>query len=917
MSAHEPPTAEQRRLTESTPGLTNWRQWGPYLSERQWGTVREDYSPGGTAWEYLPHDHARSRAYRWGEDGIAGLSDDTQRLCLSLALWNGHDPILKERLFGLTNSEGNHGEDVKELYYYLDATPTHSYLKMLYKYPQRTFPYSLLVEVNRSRGMNQPEYELLDTGIFDDDRYFDVFVEYAKVGADDILMLVTAHNRGPDEATLHLLPQLWFRNTWCWKPGAEKPELKAKNDHTVTAQSSRLGDYEFYGEGQPELLFTDNETNNRRLHGWNDAKGYFKDAFHEYIVGGIAAAVNPKKTGTKVGAYYKLSLPGKGHSSIRLRLTRGHVPAPFADFDKVFQQRRAEADEYYDSLQRGLTDPDARNVQRQALAGMIWSKQFFYYNVPEWINGDPTQPPPPPERKSGRNYEWLHLHNSDIVSMPDKWEYPWYAAWDLAFHTLPLALVDAEFAKDQLILLTREWYMHPNGQLPAYEWALGDVNPPVHAWATWRVFQMDRKERGDKGDLAFLERVFHKLMLNFTWWVNRKDTQGRNIFQGGFLGLDNIGVFDRSAPLPTGGFINQADGTAWMAMYSLNLMQIALELAKHNRVYEDIATKFFEHFLHIVQAMNNIGDKGIGLWNEEDEFYYDVLNLPDGRMVPLRVRSMVGLIPLFAVETLEHGLLEQLPDFNRRLQWFLNHRPDLAKLVSRWDDRRGRQRHLLSLLRGHRMKALLRRVLDETEFLSDYGVRAISRCHLEKPYQFPIDGHVVEVRYQPGESQSGLFGGNSNWRGPVWMPVNYLIIESLQKFHHYYGDDFKIECPTGSRQMKTIREVADELSRRLTRLFLKGEDGQRPVLKYHPKLASDPHFKDYVLFHEYFHGDTGRGVGASHQTGWTGLVAKLLQPRAHSRGKPPEKVVDESTTNAWDTRSFVRPAGAAKKPEKV
>jgi hypothetical protein len=912
MNAHEQPTAEQQRLNQAVPGGTNWRAWGPYLSERQWGTVREDYSPGGTAWEYLPHDHARSRAYRWGEDGIAGLSDQSQRLCLALALWNGQDPILKERMFGLTNSEGNHGEDVKELYYYLDATPTHSYLKMLYKYPQRAFPYSALVEQNRRRGVDQTEFELLDTGLFDDDRYFDVFVEYAKAGVEDILMLVTAHNRGPDKAALHLLPQLWFRNTWSWKPGAEKPELKAGQDqeHTVAAENSRLGHFEFYCDGNPALLFTDNETNNRRLHNWTEAEGYFKDAFHEFVVGGNKAAVNPKRIGTKVAAHYKLSVPALGQVSIRLRLARGQVPAPFADFDKVLQQRRDEADRYYASLQQGLADPDARLVQRQALAGMIWSKQFFYYNVPEWINGDPSQPPPPRERRSGRNYEWPHLHNADIVSMPDKWEYPWYAAWDLAFHTLPLALVDAEFAKDQLVLLTREWYMHPNGQLPAYEWALGDVNPPVHAWATWRVFQMDRKQRGDRGDLAFLERVFHKLMLNFTWWVNRKDTQGRNIFQGGFLGLDNIGVFDRSAPLPTGGFINQADGTAWMAMYSLNLMQIALELARHNKVYEDIATKFFEHFLHIVQAMNNIGDKGIGLWDEEDSFYYDVLNLPDGRMVPLRVRSMVGLIPLFAVETLEHGLLEQLPEFTRRLQWFLNDRPDLAKLVSRWDDRRGRQRHLLSLLRGHRMKALLRRALDETEFLSDYGVRAISRRHREHPYQFPVNGQVVEVRYQPGESQSGLFGGNSNWRGPVWMPVNYLIIESLQKFHHYYGDDFKIECPTGSGQMKTIREVADELSRRLTRLFLKGADGQRPVLKYHPKLASDPHFKDYVLFHEYFHGDTGRGVGAAHQTGWTGLVAKLLQPRVRSRARPPEKAVEESAAGSWDTQSFVRPAGS-------
>jgi hypothetical protein len=896
MNAPRPPTAEQQRLAQANSGHANWRRWGPYLSERQWGTVREDYSPGGTAWEYLPHDHARSRAYRWGEDGLAGFSDDGQRLCLALALWNGQDPILKERLFGLSNHEGNHGEDVKELYYYLDATPTHSYLKMLYKYPQRQFPYSLLVGQNRRQGMDQPEFELLDTGIFDDDRYFDVFVEYAKAGPEDILMRVTAHNRGPDKAVLRVLPHLWFRNTWSWKPGADRPGLKAANDNTVAARHPVLGNYEFYCEGKSELLFTENETNVRRLHGGNQLNGHCKDAFHEYLIGGNKAAVNPNRTGTKMAAHYQLAVPAGGQSAIRLRLTRGNAPQPWAGFDELFQQRRHEADEFYAALQHEITSLDARQVQRQALAGMIWSKQFFYYDVPEWIKGDPGQPPPPPERRSGRNHDWTHLNNADIISMPDKWEYPWYAAWDLAFHTLPLALVDAEFAKSQLLLLTREWYMHPNGQLPAYEWALGDVNPPVHAWAAWRVFQMDRKQRGDQGDLAFLERVFHKLMLNFTWWVNRKDAQGRNIFQGGFLGLDNIGVFDRSAPLPTGGFINQADGTAWMAMYSLNLMQIALELARHNEVYEDIATKFFEHFLHIVEAMNNIGDKGIGLWDDADEFYYDVLNLPDGRMVPLRLRSMVGLIPLFAVETLEHDLLEQLPAFHRRLQWFLNYRPDLAKLVSRWNDRGGRQRHLLSLLRGHRMKALLRRMLDETEFLSDHGVRAISLCHRDHPYQFRLDGHVLEVRYQPGESQSPLFGGNSNWRGPVWMPLNFLIIESLQKFHHYYGDDFKIECPTRSGRMMTINQVADELARRLTRLFLKGQDGQRPVLKSHPKLAADPHFRDCVLFHEYFHGDTGCGLGASHQTGWTGLVAKLLQPRLRPHGNHPDKTGGEEVT---------------------
>jgi hypothetical protein len=881
-------TTESRRLAAANANAEAWRRFGPYLSERQWGTVREDYSPHGNAWEYFPHDHARSRAYRWGEDGIAGISDDQQRLCLSLALWNGKDPILKERIFGLTNSEGNHGEDAKELYYYLDATPTHSYLKMLYKYPQREFPYARLVEENgrRKGDSSQPEFELLDTGIFDDDRYFDVFVEYAKARPEDVLMRVTVHNRGPEAATIHLLPQLWFRNTWSWNPDAKRPQLSLGKSGAVSAKHAELGDFTLYCDGKPELLFCDNETNTRRLYGQADAQGFFKDAFDEYVVHGNQSAVNPNRTGTKAGALYKLMIPAGGSTSVRLRLSKTASAKPFTDFDDIFATRLREADEFYDDLQADNANADARSVQRQAFAGMIWSKQFFYYDIDEWIKGDPGQFPPPNERKHGRNAEWKHLNNADIISMPDKWEYPWYAAWDLAFHCIPLALVDAEFAKSQLTLLTREWYMHPNGQLPAYEWAFGDVNPPVHAWATWRVFQMDRKQRGDHGDLAFLERVFHKLMLNFTWWVNRKDSQGRNIFQGGFLGLDNIGCFDRSAPLPTGGFINQADGTSWMAMYSLNLMRIALELAKHNKVYEDIATKFFEHFLHIAEAMNNIGDEGIGLWCGKDEFYYDVLNLPNGQSAPLKVRSMVGLIPLFAVETLEAELLEQLPGFAGRLEWFLNHRPDLAKLVSRWQNRGMGERHLLSLLRGHRMKALLKRMLDETEFLSDYGIRALSKVHEREPYRFEGGGMTHEVNYWPAESMSGLFGGNSNWRGPIWMPVNYLIIESLQKFHHYYGDDFKIECPTGSGQLKTINEVADELSHRLAKLFLKGEDGRRPVLKYHPKLATDPHFKDYVLFHEYFHGDTGRGVGASHQTGWTGLIAKLLQPRDMSVKRP-------------------------------
>jgi hypothetical protein len=870
--------AEKRRLAESA-GKQPWRLWGPYLSERQWGTVREDYSPHGDAWEYFPHDHARSRAYRWGEDGLAGISDDQQRLCIALALWNGRDPILKERLFGLTNGEGNHGEDVKELYYYLDATPTHSYLKFLYKYPQREFPYAQLVSESARRGKDQPEFELLDTGVFDDNRYFDVFVEYAKAAPDDILMQVTVHNRGPEAAPIHVLPQIWFRNTWSWKPNATKPQLFSEKNNVIAASVPGLGAYQFRCDGKPELLFCDNETNPRRHYG-QEAPGCFKDAFHERLIAGNHAATNVEQVGTKAAAHYYFAVPPGESVQIRARLNQAAPKKPFADFDKIFEARRREADEFYAELQKDMPDADARSVQRQALAGMIWSKQFFYYDVREWLQGDPTQPPPPGGRKWGRNREWQHLNNAEIISMPDKWEYPWYAAWDLAFHCIPLAMIDAEFAKSQLMLLTREWYMHPNGQLPAYEWAFGDVNPPVHAWATWRVFQIDRKQRGGQGDLQFLERVFHKLMLNFTWWVNRKDIEGRNIFQGGFLGLDNIGVFDRSAPLPTGVFINQADGTSWMAMYSLNLMRIALELARHNRVYEDIATKFFEHFLHIAEAMNNMGEQGIGLWDEQDKFYYDVLNLPGGSKVPLKVRSMVGLVPLFAVETLEADCLEALPEFKARLEWFLNYRPDLAKLVSRWNEPGKGERRLLSLLRGHRMKCLLRRLLDETEFLSDYGVRAISKHHEREPYRLNFDGNSLEVKYWPAESLSGLFGGNSNWRGPIWMPLNYLIIESLQKFHHYYGDDFKVECPTGSGRFMTINEVANELACRLSRIFLKDADGKRPAFNHHATLQNDPHFRDHLQFYEYFHGDNGRGVGASHQTGWTGLIAKLLQPRA-------------------------------------
>jgi len=870
-------TAEGSRLcgTSADPA---WRRWGPYLGDRQWGTVREDYSPGGNAWEYFPHDHARSRAYRWGEDGIAGWSDDQGLWCLGIALWNGRDPILKERLFGLTNSEGNHGEDVKELYFHSDGVPSHAYMRMLYKYPQAAFPYAQLTEENRRRGPHEPEFELIDTGLFDAGRYFDVTVEYAKATPEDVLMRVTVHNRGPDAARLHLLPQLWARNTWSWMTDAERPLLRARADGSVDAAHPLMPPRRLWLDGGPDLLFCENETNVRRLFGI-DATGPFKDGINDFVVGGDAGAVSKLREGTKCAAHHVLEIAPGASAQVRLRFRPADDASDaFADFDALFARRIAEADAFYAMLQRQLADPDARLVQRQALGGMLWSKQFYYIDIPSWLAGDPGQPKPPAERRRGRNADWSHLNNADIISMPDKWEYPWYAAWDLAFHCVTFALIDPEFAKSQLILMTREWYMHPNGQLPAYEWAFGDVNPPVHAWAAWRVYQMDKTLTG-RGDRAFLERIYHKLMLNFTWWVNRKDAEGRNVFQGGFLGLDNIGIFDRSAPLPTGGFINQSDGTAWMAMYTLNLMRIALELALDNAVYEDVATKFFEHFLYIAEAMANLRGDGVGLWDEQDQFFYDVLSLPGGDRLPLRVRSMVGLIPLFAVETIDQDVLDRLPEFARRLKWFLDYRPDLASLVSRWQEPGRGETRLLSLVRGHRMKALLRRMLDETEFLSPYGIRALSRIHAANPYVLEHAGNRFSVGYVPGESETGLFGGNSNWRGPVWMPVNYLLVESLREFHRYYGDGFKVEHPVGSGRMLSLREVADALSYRLAGLFLRGADGRRPALGDHPLVKNDPAFRDHVLFYEYFHGDTGRGVGASHQTGWTGLVALLLHPR--------------------------------------
>ncbi|HZK91120.1 MAG TPA: glucosidase [Stellaceae bacterium] len=873
-------TAEGRRLEETRTGAP-WRRWGPYVSDRQWGTVREDYSPHGNAWEYLPHDHARSRAYRWGEDGLAGFGDEHLFFCLGLALWNGKDPILKERLFGLTNSQGNHGEDVKELYYYTDGTPTHSYMRMLYKYPHAAFPYSQLVEENRRRGQNDPEFELIDTGVFDDNRYFDIDIEYAKAASDDILCQVTVTNRGPEAATLHVLPQLWARNVWSWSPGSDKPEFAGHGDGSVTTFHPRMPGMRFTCEGAHEFLFCENETNPRRLFGM-DATGFFKDGINDYIVNGDTKAVNPAKTGTKVAAHCRADLAPGAEARFRFRLA---AVAEGEDFDAAMRERHTEADEFYAAVQYAMTDADARMVQRQALAGLLWSKQFYALDVRHWLHGDPSQPPPPASRLHGRNWDWGHLYNSDVVLMPDKWEYPWYAAWDLAFHCVTMALIDPEFAKEQLILLTREWYMHPNGQLPAYEWAFDDVNPPVHAWAAWRVYEIDRRAHGGHGDRAFLERVFHKLMLNFTWWVNRKDAEGRNIFQGGFLGLDNIGIFDRSAPLPTGGHINQSDGTAWMAMYTLNLMRIALELATRDHVYEDIATKFFEHFLLIAEAMTNIGGNDIGLWDETDEFYYDVLELSGKNPEPMRVRSMVGLIPLFAVEVLDGELISGLPDFTKRLHWFLDHRPELARLVSRWLDESADERHLLSLLRGHRMKCLLRRMLDETEFLSEYGIRSISKFHENHPFSLEHNGSRFGIGYVPGESTSGVFGGNSNWRGPIWMPVNFLLIESLYRFHLYYGDDFQVEYPVGSGNLLSLAEVANELAARLCALFLRDKTGRRPVLGQ-PPPAGRPDFQDNPLFYEYFHGDSGRGCGAAHQTGWTSLVALLLQARQGVRTLP-------------------------------
>ncbi len=863
--------AERERLHETIRKDKHWRRWGPYLAERAWGNPREDYSADGNAWNYFPHDHARSRAYRWTEDGIAGISDNHQRLCFAFAFWNGRDPILKERLFGLSGPEGNHGEDVKEYYYYLDSTPTHSYMKYLYKYPQAEFPYSRLVEGGRARSRSDHEYELIDTGLFDDDRYFDIFIEYAKRDSDDILARVTVINRGRDPASLHLLPTLWFRNTWSWGLGTPRPELERFDSQTIAAREQSLGEFKLWFQDSPGLLFTENESDAKLLWNYDNGSRYTKDAFHRYLIQGDREAVNPDERGTKACALYRLQLESGGAKVLHFRLYSGDSAQP--DFHQVFCDRIEEADDFYSFAPARLSD-DARSVQRQAFAGLLWNKQFYHYVVEQWLRGDPASPPPPPERLCGRNRGWIHIYNDDVLSMPDKWEYPWFAAWDLAFHMIPFAMVDPDFAKNQLSLLLREWYQSPNGQLPAYEWEFSDVNPPVHPWACWRVFKIDYKLTG-RADHAFLESAFHKLLMNFTWWVNRKDSRGNNIFEGGFLGLDNIGVFDRSKPLPTGGMIEQADGTAWMGMFCLFMLRIAIELTPHDPAYEDIASKFFEHFLYIASAMNRMGDGG--LWDEEDGFYYDWLRLPDGRKIPLRIRSLVGLIPLFAVSTLDSGVIDMMSGFKRRMTWFIKHRSDLCGNIASLTRPGMEERQLLSMVHPVRLRRLLQIMLDENEFLSPHGIRGISRYHKDHPFILQVDGTEHRVDYEPAESTTGLFGGNSNWRGPVWFPVNYLIIESLQRFHHYFGDEFQVEFPTGSGVRMNLSEVASALSRRLSHTFLRDEHGRRPVFGGAEKFQTDPHFRDHILFYEYFHGDNGAGLGASHQTGWTALVAKLLQ----------------------------------------
>ena len=894
--------AERQRLATASGASTPWRRWGPYLADRQWGTVREDYSADGAAWTYLPHDHARSRAYRWGEDGLLGISDRLGRLHFAVALWNGQDPILKERLFGLTGAEGNHGEDVKEVYAHLDATPTASYLKALYRYPQAAYPYRDLVGANERRGRGEAEFELEDSGVLDDDRFFDVIVEYAKGTPDDIVIRIATINRSRETASIHLIPTLWYANTWSWGPSGDRPQISvdatsdARHFEWLLARHDRMGAYRLAIDTPARTLFTENETNTERLFAVPNVSPYVKDAFHRAIVDGQGEAVNPDRVGTKAGFHVLRVIEPGASATVRLRLATVLAPDPFGDADDILAARIGEADAFYAALAEGLTNDEAL-VQRRAFAGLIWTKKLYTYDVGQWLDGDRASTAPPQERLHGRNTGWRELNARDVLSMPDGWEYPWFAAWDLAFHMIPMALVDPDFAKDQLLLLTREWYMHANGQLPAYEWAFSDVNPPVHAWAAWRVYKIDKRLRG-RGDRAFLERVFQKLLINFTWWVNRKDADGHNVFQGGFLGLDNIGVFDRSAMLPVAGHLGQADGTAWMGFYSLTMLAIALELAAENRAYEDLATKFFEHFLYIAGAMNGVEVDSAPLWDEDDAFFYDVLHLETGEYIKLRARSLVGLMPLLAVETLEPDLLESLPDFRRRLDWFLRHRPALAGLVPSWEEPGMGQRRLLALVRGHRLKALLRRMLDPSEFLSDHGIRSMSAVHRDQPFMLELDGLVHAVGYEPAESRSGTFGGNSNWRGPVWWPINYLLIEALQKFDHYYGPGFGVPFGSPDRQL-SLGEVADELAMRLESIFVAGPDGRRAFRGPGAKPVSLGSADDLILFHEYFDGDTGRGLGASHQTGWTALVAKLLDQRARGRraaapGAPTDPLAERS-----------------------
>ncbi|HEY3938390.1 MAG TPA: glucosidase [Bryobacteraceae bacterium] len=878
-------TSEQQRLAEAEARIKHWKRWGPYLAERAWGTVREDYSANGTAWEYFPHDDARSRVYRWTEDGILGICDNHQYLCFALALWNEKDSILKERLFGLTGNEGNHGEDVKESYYYLDATPTNSYLKGLYKYPQAAFPYEKLVAENRRRTRLDPEYELQDTGIFDEGRYFDVFAEYAKDDVDDLLIRVTIVNRGPDAAALTLLPTLWFRNTWAWRePGdpPQRPKLSQSATSAIAAEHPLLGTFTLALEGAPEFLFTENETNTERFWKWRGKNIYYKDAFHEYLIHGRHEAVNAAHIGTKAAAVYRLHLGGGQQTVLCFRLSRADVPdVPREQWDAIFSRRLQEATDFYAQFADGL-DEEARAVQRQAFAGMFWSKQYYHFVIESWLNGDPTMPKPPEQRKSGRNCQWRHLFNEDVISMPDKWEYPWYAAWDLAFHTVAIAPADPDFSKSQLSLFLREWYLHPNGQVPAYEWAFGDANPPVQAWAAWRVFQIDQRIKG-KPDYEFLERNFHKLLMNFTWWVNRKDSEGANIFEGGFLGLDNIGIFDRSAKLPPGWVLEQSDGSSWMAMYCLNMLKIALRLAEVDTTYEDCASKFFEHFLYIADAINH--HEGSGLWDNEDGFYYDRLETGDGKHTFVKVRSLVGLVPLFATDTLDAVRLDKHPGFKKRMQWFLDNRPDLTEGLPSLVKGGTEQRRLLSVVNRARLERILQRLFDEAEFLSPHGIRSLSRYHLAHPLALQVDGSAFDVNYEPAESETGAFGGNSNWRGPVWFPMNFLIIEALQRLNHYYGASFSVEFPTGSGRRISLWEAAQLLSQRLSSIFLPAADGRRPVYGNNKLFQEDPAFRSYSLFYEYFHGDAGCGLGASHQTGWTGLVAKLLQQSGTASGR--------------------------------